>query len=54
LILHGRQNQSAVEKIILLLATVFRNENASVAGRAVQEAAFMAAGRIVLGADRVI
>jgi hypothetical protein len=54
MILYRGHNKSAVEKIILLLATGFRDENASVARGTVQEAAFVAAGRIVLGADRII
>jgi len=42
MILYRGYDKSAVKKIILLLATGFRDENASVARRVVQEATFVA------------
>src|SRR5262245_36647838 len=53
-VLDGRNHECPVEKVVVLLTRRFRDQQATVAGRAVQEAALVLALGIVLGAHRVV
>lgn len=47
-------DQGAIEEIVVLLTRRFCNQQATVAGRAVQEAALMRIRWIVLRTDRIV